>query len=227
MMISRPRYALMLISILILGTVIGSLLPSPTIDEEIPYGPDTTNVFHVKITELNATVADIEIISYLALKYLEIPHMNDIEQYVYHKSIVATCRAANINDPLLFYAIGICESALNPRAIGRYRDGRRSGAYGIHQVKMIAAEAVFETMGWDFSEFKKDDLKKIPTNVRMSGLYLASLIYEHGDLERALSVYNGRIPEASKYSQKILNMRNKLKEEINIKKITTTNIIGN
>lgn len=204
----------------IIGLLVGQYVIEPTPQSPLTqgvvmplmYGPDTTSQYHIPFKVAAMSPSDLEIVSYLTLQHLDIPYMNDVEKYVYHKALTTACIKSGITDPCLFYAQGIVESALNPRATGAL------GEIGIHQLRESTAWEVVDMLEWDREKLNESSFRKIEINVNLAAAYLAHLLDKHGDIERALSAYNGRSPEPSAYSKKVLTLRNKILEEINVRK---------
>lgn len=180
---------------------------------------DMASIHHEAYKALNSniTMNDIYVISYLLSQYVDAPYMNDIEKLAYYTSVVQTCDATKIKDPYLFYAQGIIESALNPRALGKAKE------IGIHQVKPSTAKEIYKIIGQNPDSISTGQMRIIGVNTRLAGLYLKYLLNKHGNIECALSAYNGRSPKASIYSQKVLQLRNQLEETIHVKRASFAN----
>jgi len=143
---------------------------------------------------------------YLLINSMEFDYLNSVQKFTYYRAIANACSIEYIDDPYLLCAIGLIESRINPSAISPY------GAMGINQVTSIAAKEVYIKMGWNFDEFRQYHLYDINKNIQISALYLSFLIEKYGNLEAALSVYNGLKPYSSSYSRKVLSTRKYLME---------------
>jgi hypothetical protein len=91
-------------------------------------------------------------------------------------------------DPLLILAITAQESHGNPQAVGRYRSGAESGAYGLMQLKIETAKQVGKRFGLEIRT--REDLMRPEVNIALGSAYLMRLIGRYGDLKHAIIAYN-------------------------------------
>lgn len=91
-------------------------------------------------------------------------------------------------DPLLVLAVIHVESVFDPYALGRFRDGRHSGALGLMQLKEATAREVATTMGIPFSDSR--DLFRPEINMLLGIGYLTQLISRFQSFKLGLLAYN-------------------------------------
>lgn len=126
-------------------------------------------------------------------------------------------------DPLLILAIVAQESHGNPLAVGRYRSGAESGAYGLMQLKIETAKRVGKRFGFDIQS--KEDLMRPEVNVVLGSAYLMRLIARYGDLKYAIIAYNlghgaldlrlkSNRPLPTRYYENVLNKYRKLVRDL-------------
>ncbi|MBD3315396.1 MAG: transglycosylase SLT domain-containing protein, partial [Chitinivibrionales bacterium] len=77
-------------------------------------------------------------------------------------------------DPFLVLAVIHVESVFDPEALGRYRSGKFSGAFGLMQLKFETAQEVAADLGIPL--LRKEDLFIPEINVALGTAYLTRLI---------------------------------------------------
>lgn len=111
-------------------------------------------------------------------------------------------------DPLLILALVGVESRGNPRAIGRYRSGKESGALGLMQIKKSTAGWLANKLGHE--NFKGGELLQAEKNLLYGTLYLMDLVQKYESLPLGVMAYNvgpGALNKYLKYNQKKLPKR--------------------
>lgn len=111
-------------------------------------------------------------------------------------------------DPLLILALVGVESRGDPRAIGRYRSGKESGAVGLMQIKATTAEWVAKKLGHE--QYKAGQLIKAEQNILYGTLYLMDLVQKYESLTLGVMAYNvgpGALSRYLKYNQSKLPKR--------------------
>ncbi|MBD3345793.1 MAG: transglycosylase SLT domain-containing protein [Chitinivibrionales bacterium] len=122
-------------------------------------------------------------------------------------------------DPLLVLAVINVESVFDPRALGRYRSGRLSGAFGLMQLKLATAREVAEDLG--MGALEKKDLFKPEINIVLGIAYLTRVIAHFKSLKLGILAYNqgpgtieetlaGKKPLSIRYFNKVLKSYYKL-----------------
>ena len=91
-------------------------------------------------------------------------------------------------DPLLILALVSVESQGDPGAIGRYRSGKESGAFGLMQIKFATAKEMADEIGYPLEN--KEDLMKPEVNIVLGTSYLLKLIFKYKSLKLGIMAYN-------------------------------------
>ncbi|MBD3391770.1 MAG: transglycosylase SLT domain-containing protein [Chitinivibrionales bacterium] len=91
-------------------------------------------------------------------------------------------------DPLLVLAVIHVESVFEPEALGRYRSGKYSGAFGLMQLKFETAKEVAGDLGLSLETL--DDLFEPELNVALGVAYLTRLIAQFNSLKLGILAYN-------------------------------------
>jgi len=91
-------------------------------------------------------------------------------------------------DPLLVLAVIHVESVFDPKAIGRYRSGMESGAFGLMQLKFATALEVASSIGVFLDD--TTDLFKPEINIILGIAYLTQQISTFHDFKLGLLAYN-------------------------------------
>ncbi|MFW5960569.1 MAG: lytic transglycosylase domain-containing protein [Chitinivibrionales bacterium] len=91
-------------------------------------------------------------------------------------------------DPLLLLAVINVESVFEPRALGRYRDGRLSGALGLMQLKFGTAREMAEKIGIELES--KSDLFIPEVNIPLGVAYLTKQISRFENIKLGILSYN-------------------------------------
>jgi len=91
-------------------------------------------------------------------------------------------------DPLIVLAVIAVESVFDPKALGRYRSGRESGAYGLMQLKLQTAIQVGKEVGIEVTS--KADLFDPNRNIALGIAYLTQQITRFGSLKLGILAYN-------------------------------------
>lgn len=91
-------------------------------------------------------------------------------------------------DPFLVLAVIHVESVFDPEALGRYRSGRFSGAFGLMQLKLETAQEVAADLGIPL--LRKEDLFVPEINIALGTAYLTRLIAQFGDVKLGILAYN-------------------------------------
>jgi soluble lytic murein transglycosylase len=126
-------------------------------------------------------------------------------------------------DPLLVLAVIHVESVFDPRALGRYRDGRVSGALGLMQLKPATAREVAEDLDIELSG--PSDLFRPEINIVLGVAYLTRLVSRFESFKLGLLAYNqgpgtimqdlsARRPLSIRYYRKVLRSYYRLSEEV-------------
>lgn len=146
-----------------------------------------------------------------------------IEKEVLHKvanTVYRNSRAYGY-DPLLLLAVIHVESVFDPRALGKYRSGRLSGAYGLMQLKLETAREVAEELGLALPD--REDLFNPAVNIVLGSAYLTKLVADFKSLKLGILAYNqgpgvmkkslsGKLPLSIRYYNKVLRSYYLLKE---------------
>ncbi|MFP4415860.1 MAG: lytic transglycosylase domain-containing protein [Chitinispirillaceae bacterium] len=125
-------------------------------------------------------------------------------------------------DPFLVLAVIHVESVFDPEALGRYRSGKYSGAYGLMQLKYATALEVAVDLQISVTGIK--DLLIPEINIALGVGYLTRLIAQFNDLKLGILAYNqgpGTIrknlrenqPLSIRYYEKVLKSYYALKAE--------------
>lgn len=91
-------------------------------------------------------------------------------------------------DPLLVLSVIHVESVFDPRALGRYRDGKQSGALGLMQLKFTTAQEVARDLNMPLT--CEEDLFKPEINIILGIAYLTRLISRFKSFKLGLLAYN-------------------------------------
>jgi soluble lytic murein transglycosylase-like protein len=91
-------------------------------------------------------------------------------------------------DPLLLLAVIQVESVFDPNALGRYRSGNLSGAYGLMQLKFATAQETAQML--NMGTLSNDDLLKPDINLILGTAYLTKLISRFHSFKLGLIAYN-------------------------------------
>jgi len=91
-------------------------------------------------------------------------------------------------DPLLVLSVIKVESYFDARALGRYRSGKESGAFGLMQLKLATAQEVAEDL--DMVVKSRNDLFKPEINIPLGIAYLTRLISAFQNLKLGILAYN-------------------------------------
>ncbi len=124
-------------------------------------------------------------------------------------------------DPFLVLAVIHVESMFNVRALGQYRDGRHSGAFGLMQLKIGTAKEVGAKLGIEIKS--KEDLFVPEINIALGLAYLTKQISKFKSLKLGISAYNQgpgtildnikyKTPLSIRYYNKVLKSYFKLKK---------------
>lgn len=124
-------------------------------------------------------------------------------------------------DPFLVLAVINVESMFNERAMGQYRSGAYSGAFGLMQLKEGTAQEVAKQLGIPFQGI--DDLMKPEINIALGIGYLTRMINRFKSLKLGISAYNqgpgtvlnvikNQTSLSTRYYNKVLKSYYKLKE---------------
>ncbi len=135
-------------------------------------------------------------------------------------------------DPFLVLAVIHVESVFDTKALGRYRSGKLSGAYGLMQLKYATAKEVAADL--DITLRGIEDLLIPEINVALGVGYLTRLISQFNDLKLGILAYNqgpGTIrktlrenqPLSIRYYDKVLRSYYALKEESRLTELNDKN----
>jgi soluble lytic murein transglycosylase-like protein len=124
-------------------------------------------------------------------------------------------------DPLLVLAVIHVESMFDPQALGKYRSGKYSGAFGLMQLKVETAKEVGARLGIAINS--KEDLFVPEINIALGVAYLTKQISEFKSLKLGILAYNQgpgvildnikyRTPLSIRYYNKVLKSYFKLKK---------------
>lgn len=91
-------------------------------------------------------------------------------------------------DPLLVLSVIYVESRFDSRALGRYRSGQLSGAFGLMQLKLETAREVARDL--DIQVNSRDDLFKPEINLVLGIGYLTRMISRFRSFKLGLLAYN-------------------------------------
>ncbi len=91
-------------------------------------------------------------------------------------------------DPLLVLAVIHVESMFDPRALGKYKSGKYSGAFGLMQLKIETAKEVGNALGILIE--KKEDLFIPEINIALGVAYLTQQISVFKSLKLGILAYN-------------------------------------
>jgi len=91
-------------------------------------------------------------------------------------------------DPLLLLAVIHVESVFEPRALGRFRSGKLSGALGLMQLKYETAREVARDLGMELRS--EDDLFRPEINLVLGAAYLTRVIALFKSFKLGLLAYN-------------------------------------
>ncbi len=91
-------------------------------------------------------------------------------------------------DPLLILALVNVESQGDPKALGKYRSGRLSGALGLMQIKMRTARSLSGSLGVGLHT--KGDLMNPKNNILFGATYLIKMILKYKSLRYGIMAYN-------------------------------------
>jgi soluble lytic murein transglycosylase-like protein len=91
-------------------------------------------------------------------------------------------------DPFLLLAVIRVESLFKSRAMGQYKDGAMSGAYGLMQIKLETAQQIAKNLG--MSVGSASDLFRPDINVALGVAYLTRLISQFRSFKLGLLAYN-------------------------------------
>ncbi|MBD3321990.1 MAG: transglycosylase SLT domain-containing protein [Chitinivibrionales bacterium] len=127
-------------------------------------------------------------------------------------------------DPLLVLAVIHVESVFDPRALGRYRSGALSGAFGLMQLKLETAREVAADLG--MKSLEKKDLFDPEINIVLGIAYLTRVIARFKSLKLGILAYNqgpgviqetlaSRKPLSIRYYEKVLRSYYMLQETAN------------
>lgn len=111
-------------------------------------------------------------------------------------------------DPLLILALVGVESRGNPRAVGRYRSGKESGALGLMQIKKSTAGWLANKLGHE--NFQGGELIHADKNILYGTLYLMDLVQKYESLPLGVMAYNvgpGALNKYLKHNRKKLPKR--------------------
>jgi soluble lytic murein transglycosylase-like protein len=159
------------------------------------------------LKELNNRVAIAELLCSIAGNSLKPGILFDLSEIVYQSSNEFGY------DPLLLLAVIEVESVFNPEAYGRFRNGEKSGALGLMQIKPETAQEIADRLGMD--TISPDDLFKPEINVILGVAYLTTMIERFKNFKLGILAYNqgpGTIskqlseksPLSVRYYQKVL-----------------------
>jgi soluble lytic murein transglycosylase-like protein len=91
-------------------------------------------------------------------------------------------------DPLLLLAVIQVESRFSAEALGHYKDGEASGAFGLMQIKLETAQEIAASLGMKVKSTK--DLFRPEVNVPLGVAYLTQLISQFHSFKLGLLAYN-------------------------------------
>lgn len=123
-------------------------------------------------------------------------------------------------DPFLVLAVIHVESMFDAKALGQYRDGRYSGAFGLMQLKVETAKEVGARLGITIKN--KEDLFVPENNIALGLAYLTKQISNFKSLKLGILAYNQgpgvildnlkyKTPLSIRYYNKVLKSYFKLK----------------
>lgn len=124
-------------------------------------------------------------------------------------------------DPFLVLAVINVESMFDQKAMGQYRSGEYSGAFGLMQLKEGTAQEVATQLGIPFTGI--EDLMKPEVNIALGIAYLTRMINRFKSLKLGISAYNqgpgtvlnvikNQSDLSTRYYNKVLKSYYKLKE---------------
>jgi soluble lytic murein transglycosylase-like protein len=124
-------------------------------------------------------------------------------------------------DPFLVLAVIHVESMFDPQALGKYRSGKYSGAFGLMQLKVETAKEVGARLGITITS--KEDLFVPEINIALGVAYLTKQISKFKSLKLGILAYNQgpgvildnlkyRTPLSIRYYNKVLKSYFKLKK---------------
>jgi Transglycosylase SLT domain len=91
-------------------------------------------------------------------------------------------------DPFLLLAVIHVESLFSPRAVGQYRSGEVSGAFGLMQIKLETAQDIGRSLGIRVQSIH--DLFEPEINLALGVGYLTQLIAQFHSFKLGLCAYN-------------------------------------
>jgi soluble lytic murein transglycosylase len=91
-------------------------------------------------------------------------------------------------DPFLLLAVINVESMFSPSALGQYRNGEASGAFGLMQLKLETAQDIARNLGMRVTTIH--DLFKPEINLALGVGYLTQLIAQFHSFKLGLLAYN-------------------------------------
>lgn len=91
-------------------------------------------------------------------------------------------------DPLLLLAVIDVESKFSPRAMGQYKNGEASGAFGLMQLKLETAQTIAASLGMTVRS--NADLFRPDVNIALGVAYLTQLIAHFKSFKLGLLAYN-------------------------------------
>lgn len=117
-------------------------------------------------------------------------------------------------DPLLLLAVIHVESVFDEKALGRYRDGRLSGALGLMQLKFETAREMALKLGIELTN--PEQLLDSEVNVPLGIYYLTRMVIRFKSLSLGILAYNQgpghirktlseRLPLSTRYYRKVMN----------------------
>jgi soluble lytic murein transglycosylase len=117
-------------------------------------------------------------------------------------------------DPFLLLAVIHVESVFSPKAMGQYRNGDASGAFGLMQIKLETAQEIAKSLGLNVTTIH--DLFKPEVNLAIGVGYLTRLIAQFHSFKLGLLAYNqgpavirehlsSQTPLSIRYYNRVLN----------------------
>jgi len=185
----RSLWSAIALGILAVPALLGGSAASPAESQELLPGPELN-----PLAELPPDPADL----LAELRQAESRQIADLAPEEYRSLVVETAHKHGV-DPRLIAAVITVETRWNALAVGSH------GERGLMQILPSTGQWLARRMG-----LEQYDLADPATSIDMGAYYLALLIEQYGNPQRALAAYNGgpravRSWETNSYMQKVMD----------------------
>ena len=200
---------------LLSGKIVANELATYRLTEKITGYKADRILFTHYLEELKDRVAITELLCSIAGHRLEPGIRIELSDIIYTNSTKFGY------DPLLLLAVIEVESVFDPAALGRYRNGEKSGAFGLMQLKHATAQEMALQLGMD--SLTAEDLFKPEINVILGAAYLTTMIERFQSFKLGILAYNQgpgvisrqlteKTPLSVRYYQKVLTSYYRFKQ---------------